>query len=337
MNVMNEDFSSQKALIREYYDALEASGGGKPLERVLADYTSKDWIWRGFHPYGELSGAREVAERFWLPFTRAMSSLTRRQDIFFAGKNEIDGFSSRWVVSQGHLVGLFDKEFLGIPPTGKMAFFRYAEFNKIEDGQITETAFYFDLPHLMIQAGLAPFAHQRGAHLVQPGPATHDGILFDGAPEAEGKATLALINKMIGELGNWDLGLPLEEELRLSWHEDMIWWGPAGIGATYTIPRYAKQHSGPFRAAFADRSKVGHLCRLAEGQYGGFFGWPNFRAKLAQPFLGAKPNGEWAEFRVIDIYRRAGDRLAENWVFIDIPHWLLQHGVDILPRQGLDP
>ena len=30
----------------------------------------------------------------------------------------------------------------------------------------------------------------------------------------------------------------------------MIWWGPAGIGATYTIERYAKQHAGPFRAAF---------------------------------------------------------------------------------------
>jgi hypothetical protein len=36
--------------------------------------------------------------------------------------------------------------------------------------------------------------------------------------------------------------------------------------------------------------------------------------------------------RVIDIYRRQGDKLAENWVFIDLPHWLIQQGVDILKR-----
>ena len=25
--------------------------------------------------------------------------------------------------------------------------------------------------------------------------------------------------------------------------------------------------------------------------------------------------------RVVDIYRREGDKLAENWIFIDIPHF----------------
>jgi hypothetical protein len=67
-------------------------------------------------------------------------------------------------------------------------------------------------------------------------------------------ATLAVINAMIADLGTWNLGLPLEEELARTWHDDMLWWGPEGIGATYTIPRYARQHAGPFRAAFTDRT-----------------------------------------------------------------------------------
>ena len=50
---------------------------------------------------------------------------------------------------------------------------------------------------------------------------------------------------MCDDLGTWNLGLPLEEELARTWQDDMIWWGPTGIGATYTIERYAKQHSGP--------------------------------------------------------------------------------------------
>ncbi len=38
------------------------------------------------------------------------------------------------------------------------------------------------------------------------------------------------------------------------------------------------------------------------------------------------------EMRVVDIYRRDGDRLAENWVFIDLLHYLLLLGVDVLER-----
>ena len=128
--------------------------------------------------------------------------------------------------------------------------------------------------------------------------------------------------------------LPLEEELARTWTRDMTWWGPAGIGATYTIARYARQHAGPFRAAFSERSKTAHVARLAEGHFGGFFGWPNFTARLTGPFAGQAPTGKVGAFRVIDIYRRAGDKLAENWVFIDMPHFWLSQGVTILPEDA---
>jgi hypothetical protein len=40
--------------------------------------------------------------------------------------------------------------------------------------------------------------------------------------------------------------------------------------------------------------------------------------------------------QVVDVYRREGDKLAENWVWIDLPYWLKQQGVDILDRtQGI--
>ena len=38
------------------------------------------------------------------------------------------------------------------------------------------------------------------------------------------------------------------------------------------------------------------------------------------------------EFRVIDLYRREGDKLAENWIFIDLLHFWKTQGVDILGR-----
>ena len=232
----------------------------------------------------------------------------------------------------GHLMGLFDNAWLEIQPTGKIILLRYCEFNRIENGKIAETAMYFDIPHFMTQAGYKPFPNATASHLVQPGPITHDGLLFDPQDPKEGKKTLRLINSMINDLGQWNSGLPLEDELRQTWCEDMIWWGPSGIGATFTIERYAKQHSGPFRAAFSERSKTNHTCRLAEGQFGGFFGWPNFTAKLSNNFMGFPATDKIGEFRVIDIYRRSKNKLAENWVFIDLLHFWKQQGYDVLAQ-----
>ena len=46
--------------------------------------------------------------------------------------------------------------------------------------------------------------------------------------------------------------------------------------------------------------------------------------------MGMPATGKVGEFRVIDIYRRHGDKLAENWIFIDILHFWKLQGIDIL-------
>jgi hypothetical protein len=204
-----------------------------------------------------------------------------------------------------------------------------------------ETAFYCDLIHLMHQAGLRPLPPQTGAHLVQPGPATHDGLLFDACDPAEGVETLALINRMIGDIAANSTAKEVvkprdatpQEELSRCWHDDMLWWGPDGIGATYTIDRYIEQHQRPFRTQLKDRKFNGHIARLAEGNYGGFFGWPNLTVTPTGGYMGLPANGlTSADMRVIDIYRRDGDKLAENWIFIDILHFLNMQGLDVLGR-----
>ena len=54
--------------------------------------------------------------------------------------------------------------------------------------------------------------------------------------------------------------------------------------------------------------------------------------KPAGGFLGMPASDQTVEMRVVDIYRRAGDRLAENWIFIDLLHFLKQTGLDVLER-----
>ena len=323
-------FQTEKALVRAHYDAL-AKATPDNVAQVLTERTIPDWHWRGMHPFYEQYGAAAVAESFWAPFLTSMTKVQRRQDIFIAGRNEIDDFQSVWVVSMGHLMGLFDEPFIGIEPNKRIAMLRYAEFNKVVDGKIVETALFCDLLHLMRQAGQYPLPPQTGMHLVQPGPATHDGLLFDDADVSEGDTTRKLINTMIGDINAHQKYSTPQEELAQCWHDDMLWWGPEGIGATYTIDRYVEQHQRPFRTQVKDRVYNGHICRLAEGNFGGFFGWANLTVTNAGGYMGL-PAGVPAEMRVVDMYRREGDKLAENWIFIDILHFLHMQGVDVLGR-----
>ena len=78
---------------------------------------------------------------------------------------------SVWTLSMGQLMGLHDAPFLGIPPTGRIAMLRYAEFNRLDSGRIVETALFYELLHLMRQAGRNPLPPQTGAHIwSSPGP-----------------------------------------------------------------------------------------------------------------------------------------------------------------------
>ena len=58
----------------------------------------------------------------------------------------------------------------------------------------------------------------------------------------------------------------------------------------------------------------------------------NLYNKNKGDFLGLPKSDVLAEMRIVDIYRRDGNKLAENWVYIDILHYLYQQGLDVLKR-----
>ena len=328
------DFQEIKQIVRNYTADFDHAADDE-MEAVLKKYTTKNYHWRGMHPFYEKTGAAEVVESFWKPLRESFSPIQRREDMFFAGGNDCDDGETQWVVSVGNLLGLFDKDWLGIPHTGKMAFLRYAEFHRVEGDKIAETAFFCDILSIMNQAGHYPLPQMTGKDVIFPGPRTHDGILLEKHDPKEAEKTLELLNRMIADLdslnksGN-DRCPP--ELLAKTWNEDMIWFGPAGIGSSYTIRRYQKQHQYPFRENVTDKVFNGHIARLAEGNYCGWFGWPNLYNKNKGGFLGLPKSDVTAEMRIVDIYRRENDKLAENWVFIDILYYLHQQGLDILGR-----
>ncbi len=318
--------------MRAFMAAFDASSIAETAT-VLRDHTSANYHWRGMHPFYEMTGADTVSTEFWIPLKQSLTSLQRREDIFFAGQNIYHDSEQVWTCSMGHFAGLFDKDWLGIPATRKMAFLPYAEFHRVEDGKIAESALFIDIIRLMQQAGLDPIPTQTAARIIQPGPQTHDGIQLESTDPSEGAQTLDLLEEMVADLSELNVSgndRCSPDVLARTWHEDMIWYGPGGIGTTFTIPRYQEQHQYPFREGLTDKKFLGHITRFAEGNYAGWFGWPNLTNRNRGGFLGLPESNMRAEMRVVDIYRRDGDKLAENWVFIDILYYMIQHGVDLL-------
>lgn len=331
---MTSTIQNAKQTVRAYQSNFDACSS-ENLAAVLDELTMPEYRWRGVHPFHEQIGAQAVADVFWLPLRNAFSNLMRREDVFMAGHNDADNSDTIWVCSMGHMLGLFDRDWLGIPATGRTVLLPYAEFHRVEDGVIAESSFFCDVIKVMQQAGHDPLPPQTGAAFVHPGPRSHDGILDIAQDPDAGQQTAALVNRMIADLNQLNISGDDEcppEVLAKTWHEDMIWYGPAGIGATYTIARYQQQHQYPFRRNLADKVFNGHVARIAEGNYAGFFGWPNLTNTPTGGFLGLPGNDTRADMRVVDIYRRDGDKLAENWVFIDLLHWLNMQGLDVLGR-----
>ena len=335
---MTDDLQLAKTVVLDFYDAFDRASADT-LADVLAAHTTNDYSWRGLHPFGELSGARQVADEVWGPLRTAFSPIQRRPDIFLAGHNTIADVGGLWVCQMGHLLGLFDQPWLDIPPTGRMCFLRFAEFHRIEGDRIAETALFMDVISVMAQAGHYPLPPQTGASHIHPGPLTHDGVMVDPHDPLAGERTLEVVEQMIDDLSKAnevanETGndrVPASA-LETSWHDDMVWSGPEGIGATYTIERYQHQHQYPFRFNLTDKQFNGHVARFAEGNYACFFGWPNLHNRSTGGFLGMTEGANTADMRVVDVYRRDGDKLAENWVFIDLVHWLDQQGLDVLAR-----
>ena len=326
------NFQQEKKLILDFFNDLD-SAKNEELVDIIFKYTSDNFYMRCTHPFNEIKGAENVAKHLWEPIKNSFRPIQRRMDIFYAGINSHDTNQGTWVSSMGHLMGVFNKSFFGLQPNNKSVLLRYAEFYKIENNKITEGAFFLDLMNFMQQLGLSIIPESTGFVCVTPGPMNHQGLKFNLSDQNEGEKTLKLIHRMRDRLVEGSKMKSFKDELELDWKKDMIWWGPGGIGASYTIDGYIKGHSGPFEEGLEFVKFNGHILSSAEDDLGGWFGWPNLIMKPKDGYLGlTKASNTESEMRVVDLYRRDGDKIAENWIFIDHLHFLKKLGIDLLDQ-----
>ena len=326
------DFKEEKKLVLKYFNSIDDTKSENLIDSI-SEYTSDNFKMKCTHPFNELNGVNQVANNLWVPIKNSFKPIQRRIDIFYAGINSLDNNEGIWVTSMGHFMGVFNKPFLGIQPNYKSILLRYAEFYKVENNKISEGAIFLDIMNFMQQLGLSIIPESTGLVCVTPGPMNHKGLKFDHSDNNESQKTLELIHRMRDRLVTGSKMKSYVEELTLDWHDDMIWWGPGGIGASYTIDGYTKGHTKPFQDSLEFIKFNGHILSSAEDDLGGWFGWPNLIMKSMGGYLGLTNASDIeSEMRVVDLYRRDGDKIAENWIFIDHLHFLKLLGIDLLQR-----
>jgi hypothetical protein len=313
-----------KTLYRPLTEALGLTAPGNPDAAIRA-FFAPDAAIHVVHPINLCTGPDALIARLIAPLRAAFAGLHRRTDLVMGGTYE----GADWVASTGYFAGTFERDWLGIRANDRLAYLRFGEFHRIEGGRAVESHVFLDLPELMIAAGQYPLPLPPGYTGLLPGPILPDGLMWDGSDPAESQRSYAIVTAMLAKLATRD------EAWRPYWHPNMLWYGPAAFGSYLGIDRFAG-FQVPFEQSFEGwgggslgNGRTRHFTRFGDGRYTCSGGWPSLSGVSVRPFLGAQPTGRMTFFRVCDFWRRTGDLLTENWVFVDIPDAMLQFGIDL--------
>lgn len=319
------------------------------LAGAVDHIAAPDARWRAAHPLDETDGTAAAVARIWAPLKRALPDMERRDTILAAGVYR----GRTMVAATGHYCGTMRGDWLGIPATGRTVNLRYGEVWEFgDDGRAVRANLLWDLPDLMRQAGVWPFAPSLGVEAMWPGPLTADGLRLAPADPEEGRASLEQTLRMHRTLAEFDDAGRLSREALIAmpqrdhWHPKMMWYGPAGIGTTRGLEGFVDGHQLPFRIAFhrpqgsfeevvaeRERHGAGHYIRIGDGPYSVTGGWPSVYARhMGGGFCGLPPTGRPVFMRVMDFYLHHEGLIRENWVPLDMLDLLRQMGVDVLAR-----
>jgi predicted ester cyclase len=311
------------------YGAFLDSFAGGDLEKIRAAggrIFAPDARVEASHPVNATPPGTGYIDDVIAPVHAAFGGLRRHTDVMIGGQYQ----GGEWVTSMGYFCGDFQAPLFGIPASGKLAFLRFGEFHRMEQGRIVEGYVFLGLAELIIALGLWPFAQSWGYEGVVPGPSTHDGIVPGLTEDEQSRAAADLVEDMLMRLTSDD------EAWRPYWAKDMVWYGPGALGSYATLEGFAR-FQRPFEQIFEGWGDgqnegitgVASNCKAGDGTYVFLCGWPQLTGVQIKPFLGLPATGKRVFMRDCDWWRVENGKIAENWCMLDIPHVLAQLGHDL--------
>jgi predicted ester cyclase len=304
---------------------------------VIQSYVREDISWNGPRPINQLKGVGALVSGFWLPLLQSFPDIKRQSYIFFGGQSngradgQFDG--EEWVCGTGYFTGTFQQDWLAIPATGSEMNIRWGEFCRMREGRIVEIFLLLDVVDVMQQAGFHILPPSRGADGWWPPPRESDGILLTAQDEQETQQSLDLIKTFIFDgLNSFDQSELESMGMAQFFHPQVQWYGPGGIGGCRSFKEFEDFHQRHWLRAFPDRQVQDLDALFAEGRYMGASGWAGVRATHTGEYLDCPATGNKINFNGLDFWKREGDLLVENWVFVDMIDVFRQFGIDLFER-----
>jgi len=325
MGIPTEQSVENKRRYLQFLNSFETSSATS-VDQACASHFSKDAKICASHPVNQASDGQGYASDIIGPIQQAFQGCTRQNYIVLAGEY----LGAEWVTSTGYFHGHFSAPLFGVPASHKLAYLRFGEFHRVQDGWIVESNVFLGLAELIIALGLWPLESSKGYEGVVPGPATHDGVSTAPADPGRSRVSADLVEGMLKNLTSDD------EAWRPDWHERMVWYGPGGLGCYATVDAFST-FQRPFELTFdgwgdgreAGIEGVGAACKAGDGDYAFLNGWPMITGVHVRPFLGLAPTNKRVFMRDCDWWRCEDGKIIENWCMLDIPHVLMQLGYDL--------
>jgi hypothetical protein len=151
-------------------------------------------------PFGTFKDPTAFFEATYGPLNQAIPDLECRDSIRVAGRSQ-DGHD--WVGIMGTAFGVFKQPFLDIRPTIHLVHMRYHEFYRFDGDHIVEMQAIWDIPELMMQAGVWPMVPSLGREFHIPGPAAGDGISDELCAQDQSDTSLKIVIDMLEQMKDY--------------------------------------------------------------------------------------------------------------------------------------
>ena len=239
---MSDQNQQNKSVIWDFWQRLNYADPDQFTD-LFKTVAHPDINWNGSQPLNQIIGIDGVVEQVWRPLRAAFPDLKRQTDIFFGGMSG----GEEWVTGRGYLVGTFVNDWLGIPATGRKAHIRFGQFYVMRDGKIAESYLIFDMLDLIRQAGFQLLPPARGAEGGKViASMTGDGVIFTEQDPLETRKTAQLVRQMGRGLRRYNRDRDGGDLRSMSggdqWHHRFHWYGPCGIGSSYTLEEFEDFH-----------------------------------------------------------------------------------------------
>eukprot|EP00746_Dinoflagellata_sp_MGD_P013412 gnl/MRDRNA2_/MRDRNA2_128981_c0_seq1.p1 gnl/MRDRNA2_/MRDRNA2_128981_c0~~gnl/MRDRNA2_/MRDRNA2_128981_c0_seq1.p1 ORF type:complete len:415 (-),score=65.77 gnl/MRDRNA2_/MRDRNA2_128981_c0_seq1:283-1527(-) len=218
--------------------------------------------------------------------------------------------------------------FAGVPPPagGVKVRIRDLDFYQLEGNRIKINWCLVDVVDLFQQAGYQVLPPSPLSTLGYKGPNAMDGLtapLSSMYTPDDAAASLKIWKAALAE--DYDHG-----SLNASyWADDVVWYGPGGVGTAQSRKEYVDHWLRPLKHAFSNTVRKTDLV-LCEGPYCGahFYVWGDHKGR----WLGEEATGKRVPLRCGAHAHIVDGKIIEAWLIVDVPRTFHAMGVDFYGR-----